>query len=75
VTDPLGEEFAINQVINGSQDGWIFVYFPEDFNTYLKPGLYTWEGKVQGGITMSGKFKISSTSKDTYCNQVTIISP
>ena len=73
VTDPTGKTFKVDRVVQGSGD-WVFTYFPDNFNTYLKPGDYKWVGLVNGVETATGMFRLSSMEKG-YCNRLDIIKP
>jgi len=42
---------------NGGGDGWVYVLFPDTFQTYTKPRKYTWKATVEQYTIAKGEFK------------------
>ena len=55
VTGPDGEQYKAEKDVSG--DEWGFCYFPDDFETYAKPGKYSWECIVGGEVVINGHFE------------------
>ena len=57
VTDSKGKKSKLTKKV--SSDKWQFVSFPEDFDTFAKAGIYSWQGIVNGKTVIDGKFEFT----------------
>ncbi len=56
--------------MNVESDNWGYVSFPDDFDTWAKPGRYHWQCQVSGKRVAAGSFEYRTTS--TYSDQLTV---
>ena len=54
VTEPTGER--VSAKVKGRREEFPSVQFPKDFNTYYKPGKYSWQAFVGGKEVAAGRF-------------------
>jgi len=54
IKERSGKEFKVSH--QARNDEWCFVQFPIDFQTYGKPGKYSWRAVVEGHIVARGSF-------------------
>ena len=69
VRAPDGNQYEAK--VMGERDKWGYVYFPDDFKTWSRPGRYFWRCLVNGQEVASGGFefttvKISSDQVRVY---------
>lgn len=60
VKDPSGKVFT--RTVRAKDDEWSSVRFPTDFDTYSKPGRYSWKATIGGRTVADGKFIHESVS-------------
>ncbi len=69
VTGPDGKQYKAEKHVSG--DEWGFCYFPDDFDTYAKPGKYSWECIVGGEVVLNGDFEYMTV--DSYSDQARVM--
>lgn len=58
VKQPNQKEVTAGKVASGDES--IYVYFPDDFETFVKPGKHVWRAVVKGHIIGQGTFEYTS---------------
>lgn len=58
IQQPNHKEITAGKV--ASRDESIYVYFPDDFETFTKPGKYGWRAVVEGHVIGKGMFEYTA---------------
>ena len=68
VNAPDGRRYEAKATVERLNIG--IVRFPDDFQTYSKPGQYSWKCLVEGRLAAAGSFEFRTVA--TYSDQLTV---
>jgi hypothetical protein len=68
VSAPDGSQHEAS--VSVEQDKWGYVLFPDDFETWAKPGPYSWKCLVDSRQVLSGRFEFMTIS--TFADQARV---